>query len=185
MCFPNFGLFTLVLEQSASTQGKYYLPPSSYLEQMKVIFLKDWTSVTLFITHIACFPSASCFLKDYHSNRSISPVCTASSESRLMVKAGISAAALRGQTKPGRGYLYCKLSVCKSSLLLKAAVHRNPQTGLLHFGGFSLSFYLAFSVLPFLSFTSYCPSFFYSRKTRHSSHKHPSINCLSYKPLIS
>lgn len=40
-------------------------------------------------------------------------------------------------------------------------------------------------LLPFLSFPSHCPSIFYSRKTRHSSHKHPSINCLSYKPLIS
>lgn len=186
ICCPNFGVFTLVLEQSALTQWKYYLPPVSYLENKWRSFCcrteSRWPSLSLVlhIFHYKCFLFSQRILQQ---RRHFPCVCCfqwtqINVEWFLVLHWG----GRSSQAQDASTVLY---TACKSSLLLKTAVHGSPQTGLLHFWGFSPPFYLPFPVLPFLSFTLHSPSIFYPRTTRHSSRKHPSINCLSYKPLIS
>lgn len=187
MCFPNFRVFTLLPEQSALTQRKYYLPPASYLGNKWRSFFCRTGDLSDPVYQSYCtfsITSASCFPKEYYSNRSLSPVCTAFSESRLMLKAGISAAALMGtdQARHRMPLLFITLHAnpvssskqqCMGILRLAYSISRD----------FSLPFIWLFLFSP--SFPSYSPSIFYPRTNRHSCHKHPSINCLSYKPLIS
>lgn len=129
--------------------------------------------------------SASCFPKEYYSNRGISPACIAFNASRLILKANVSPAALTGQTKAGTGCLCSSLYCMRiQSPAENGRVDGSPQTCPFHFWGFSSSFFLGFPGLPFLSFTWYSPSIFHSRTTCLSSRKHPPINYLSYKLLI-
>lgn len=187
ICFPNFGVLTSVLEQSALTQQKYYLPPASYLEnKWRSFFCRtepQWPSLSLIlhIFHCKCFLFSQILQQQKHL-----PCVYCFQWIQMNVE--------------GRDFCCCTKGTDQdrhSMPLLFLTLHANSVSsskqqcmGVLRLAyfiseDFPLHFCWLFCVLPFLPFTSYSPSVFQPRKTRHSSHKHPSINCLPYKPLIS
>lgn len=142
MCFPNFGVFTLVLEQSALTQGKYYLPPASSSEtKWRSFFCRtepQWPSLSLIlhIFHYKCF----LFSQRISQQQKHFPCVCNSSESRLMVKQGFLLLHWGDRPSPAQDPSAAHDPARKSSLLLKTTVHGSPQTILPHFWAFSPSF---------------------------------------------
>lgn len=155
MCFPNFRVFTLLPEQSALTQRKYYLPPASYLgNKWRSFFCRTgprWPclSVILHIFHYKCF----LFSQGILQQQKPFPCVHCFQWIQINVEGRDFCCCIDGdRPSQAQDASTVHYAACKSSLLLKTAVHGNSQTGLLHFGGFFPSFYLAFSVFPFLSF---------------------------------